>query len=158
MFGVLAMMSNDAASSSANRFGAAARFVRHQLSTSRIWSSASGVVRTGRLTGACAIRPRSPTLGEDGRPQLISRISTALRAKRATPHHPLHRAKVHARGDVRRTRSLDWSSPQKVPIRWAPSADGLIIAKQITLQILCNPGVVALGVWSATCEGRPRAD
>jgi hypothetical protein len=48
-------MSNDAASSSTNRFGEAGRFLRHQLSISRICASASVVVRTGRLTGAGAV-------------------------------------------------------------------------------------------------------
>ena len=71
------MISNDAVSSSRNSSGEARRFLRHQLSTSRICASASGVVRTGKLTGADAVRPESPMLDKDDPPRLMSRTRTA---------------------------------------------------------------------------------
>jgi hypothetical protein len=61
---------------------AARRFARHQSSISRNCASASGVVRTGSVTAAGAVRPELPTLVEAGLPQLISRMRTALRAGR----------------------------------------------------------------------------
>lgn len=51
----------------------------------RICESASGVVRTGRLTAGGATRPEFPWLAEDHLPQRISMMPTELRAERGAP-------------------------------------------------------------------------
>ena len=75
-----------------NTSGAASRFRRHHSSISRICASASGVVCTGRLTGADAARRELPTLVEAVPPQRIPKTRTALRVERGAPrrsgHHP----------------------------------------------------------------------
>lgn len=58
--------------------GEAVRFLRHQSSITRICESASGVVRTGRLTAGGATRPEFPWLAEDDLPQRISMMPTEL--------------------------------------------------------------------------------
>ena len=78
-------MSNAAPSLLANRFGEAGRFLRHQLSISLIWASASGVIRTGILTAAGGARLEFPPSAGDDRPRRMSRMPTALRARRAAP-------------------------------------------------------------------------
>ena len=60
-------MSNAAPSLLANRFGEAGRFLRHQLSISLIWASASGVIRTGILTAAGGARLEFPPSAGDDR-------------------------------------------------------------------------------------------
>ena len=74
------------ASSSVNRFGEVVRFSRHQLSIMRICASASGVIRTSRLTAAGAALPEFPRQAEDYLPRPISRTPTALRARRVALH------------------------------------------------------------------------
>ncbi|MFO0702109.1 MAG: hypothetical protein U0236_23090, partial [Nitrospira sp.] len=57
---------------------------RHHSPMARIWSSASGVVRTGRLTSTGgAARPQLPRRAEDGRPRPIPMTLTPLHAERA---------------------------------------------------------------------------
>jgi hypothetical protein len=83
MCGACPRMSHVAASSLMNRSGEAVRFRRHQFSISRICASASGVVRTGRLTAAGAVRREFAWQAGHRLPRRISRTSTTLRARRA---------------------------------------------------------------------------
>ena len=83
MSGVRPMTLNADSSSSANMSGDAPRLARHQRSISRIWTSASGVVRTGRLTAADGVRPESLTRDEDGPLPPIPTTPTALHQGRA---------------------------------------------------------------------------
>ena len=85
MSGPRPMSSNAAASSSANMSGAARRFLRHQSSIVRMWPSASGVVRTGRLTVGGATRPRSRTRASDVQPQPTPTMLTARREGLGVP-------------------------------------------------------------------------
>ena len=64
--GATPITSNEAVSSWKKRSGAAFRLLRHQSSIAPIWTSASGVVRTGRLTAAGAVRRESPMPDEAG--------------------------------------------------------------------------------------------
>ena len=102
--GASPMVSNDSISSSKNRFGEEERFVRHQSSTSRIWASASGVVRTGRFTAVDAIRRRPPPRDEDARLRLSARIRTRLHAGRGVPRrsdHPRRRQQLGRQSSLR---------------------------------------------------------
>ena len=74
-----------AVSSWRNRFGDASRFLRHQPSISRICSSASGVLRTGRVTGCGAVRRESRKPVEDDPTPRTSKTPLEPRAARDAP-------------------------------------------------------------------------
>lgn len=76
------MTSNEAASSSRKRSGAASRCRRHQRSVAPICASAPGGVRTCRLTAADGARRESPKLAVADRLQRTVRMRRAPRAKR----------------------------------------------------------------------------
>src|SRR5215831_21152243 len=74
MYGACPRSSNAAVSSSAKRSGAALRFFRHQLSITRICESASGVVRTGRVTAVGATRLEFSWLSGDARSERLAKL------------------------------------------------------------------------------------
>ena len=89
------MTSNEAVSSWRKRSGAAFRLWRHQSSIAPIWTSASGVVRTGRLTAAGAVRRESPMLDEAGplprTPRTRREPRAGRGARRPSDRHSRHR-------------------------------------------------------------------
>ena len=85
MYGACPRSSNAAVSSSANRSGAALRFFRHQLSITRICESASGVVRTGRVTAVGATRLEFSWLSGDDPLRRTATKPTVSRAGRGAP-------------------------------------------------------------------------
>ena len=97
--GATPITSNEAVSSWRKRSGAAFRLWRHQSSIAPIWTSASGVVRTGRLNAAGAVRRESPMLDEAGPLPRTPRTRRGPRAERGARrpsdrhfrHRPLDR-------------------------------------------------------------------